>query len=441
MSPVRSHIRWFLIFWMFVISAVSFLDRVNWSIAVLPIEQTFHLTDIQFGWVFSAWALGYALFQAPSGYLADRIGPRKTLAFGTVWWAIFTGLTALVPSGLSGSLLLLMAVRFLLGAGEAVAYPASNRLVASWIPAQERGLANGFIFAGVGVGAGITPRLITFVIVNYGWQWAFWVSALIGLFAGMIWFFVSRDKPQEHPWIAPEEIAYIRAGLPPSTVAATRQSFPWRGIFTNSSVIALTASYFCYGYTAYIFFAWFFKYLSQVRGLNLKASSYYAMLPFIAMAICSPLGGWISDIVAKRSGESAGRCGVACGSMALAAVFVAMGTRAADVRVASIVLAGGAGALYLSQSAFWSLSSRLGGRASGSLSGVMNTGNQIGGAITASLTPLIAKYFGWGVSFFVAAGLCAVGALLWLAVDPDQQLFGTDGSPLESFEMVSGGTQ
>ena len=418
----RHRVRWLLIFLMFVISAVSFLDRVNWSIAVLPIEQTFHLSDIQFGWVFSAWALGYALFQAPSGHLADRFGPRRTLALGTIAWAIFTALTGLVPSGLASSLGLLMAVRFLLGAGEAVVYPAGNRLVASWIPDQERGIANGFIFAGVGAGAGITPPLITYVILNYGWRWAFWVSALIGLLAGVIWFLVSRDQPRQHPWVAQEEAAYIESGLPPSTKESRARGFPWRGIFTNSSVLALTASYFCYGYVAYIFFAWFFKYLSQVRGLNLKSSPYYAMLPFIAMAIGSPLGGWISDLVVKRSGERTGRCAVACGSMALAAVFVALGVRAADARLASVVLAGGAGALYLSQSAFWSLSSRIGGRSAGSLSGVMNMGSQIGGAVTASLTPWIAKYFGWGSSFFVAAGVCSVGAILWLAVNPDSTL-------------------
>lgn len=422
MGIFRHRVRWLLIFLMFVISAVSYLDRVNWSIAVLPIEQTFHLSDIQFGWIFSAWALGYALFQAPSGHLADRFGPRVTLALGTIWWALFTALTALVPAGLAGSLGLMVGVRFLLGAGESVVYPASNRLVASWIPSQDRGIANGLIFAGVGAGAGITPRLITYVILNFGWQWAFWISALIGLLAGVVWFLVSRDRPREHRWVVPEEAAYIESGLPPSTKESDGRSFPWRGIFTNSSVLALTASYFCYGYVAYIFFAWFFKYLSQVRGLNLKSSSYYAMLPFLAMAIGSPLGGWISDLLVKRRGERAGRCGVACGSMALAAVFVGVGTRAADARVASIVLAGGAGALYLAQSAFWALSSRIGGRSAGSLSGVMNMGSQIGGAVTASLTPWIAEYFGWGSSFFVAAGVCSVGAILWLAVNPDSTL-------------------
>src|SRR5215471_5363975 len=118
MNLFRNRVRWLLIAWMFVISAVSYLDRVNISIAVLPIEQTFHLSDIQFGWVFSAWVMGYALFQAPSGHLADRFGPRRTLALGTMWWALFTALTAMVPSGVAGSLGMLLGVRFLLGTGE-----------------------------------------------------------------------------------------------------------------------------------------------------------------------------------------------------------------------------------------------------------------------------------------------------------------------------------
>jgi ACS family glucarate transporter-like MFS transporter len=108
--------------------------------------------------------------------------------------------------------------------------------------------------------------------------------------------------------------------------------------------------------------------------------------------------------------------------MVLAAIFVALGTHVADARLASVVLAGGAGALYLSQSAFWSVSSDIGGRSAGSVSGVMNMGGQLGGATTASLTPYVAKHFGWDMSFWVAAGLCFVGALAWLMVDPEQQL-------------------
>jgi MFS transporter, ACS family, glucarate transporter len=417
----RGRVRWILIGWMFAISAIAYLDRVNISIAGPSIEREFGLNNIQLGWVFSAFVLGYALFQAPGGRLADHFGPRRILALGTIWWAVFTSLTAFVPGGIAHALLILLLVRFGLGIGEAVVYPASNRLVASWIPSQERGIANGLIFAGVGAGAGVTPPLITYILLHHGWRWSFWISALIGLLAGGVWFLLARDAPEKHPWVAPEEIAHIEAGLP---VAALQSAKPlsWGRIFGNKDVLAITLSYFCYGYVAYIFFSWFFIYLSSVRGLNLKSSSYYGMLPFVAMATCSPLGGWISDRLTRRHGKRVGRCGVAGVSIALCGTFIALGTRAEDARLASVVLAGGAGALYLSQSSFWSVTSDLAGYSAGSVSGVMNMGNQLGGALTASLTPWLAKYFGWGTSFFVAAALCAIGALAWVMVDPEREL-------------------
>ena len=420
---LRGRVRWILIGWMFAISAIAYLDRVNISIAGHSIEGEFHLNNLQLGWVFSAFVLGYALFQAPGGRLADRFGPRRILALGTIWWAVFTSLTAFVPGGVSHALLILLLVRFGLGIGEAVVYPASNRLVATWIPSQERGIANGLIFAGVGAGAGVTPPLITYILLHHGWRWSFWISALIGLLAGGVWFVLARDAPEQHPWVAPEEIAHIEAGLPVAALEGARP-LPWRAIFTNKDVLAITLSYFCYGYVAYIFFSWFFIYLSTVRGLDLKSSSHYGMLPFMAMAICSPLGGWISDRLTKQRGKRTGRCGVAAVSIALCGAFIVLGTRAEDARLASIVLAGGAGALYLSQSAFWSVTSDIAGRSAGSVSGVMNMGNQIGGAITASLTPWLAKYFGWGTPFFVAAALCVVGSLAWIMVDPERELVG-----------------
>src|SRR6266516_2478187 len=414
MNPFRNRVRWLLIAWMFVISAVAYLDRVNLSVAGTSIEREFGLDHVHLGWVLSAFVFGYAVFQAPGGRLADRFGPRRIISAGTIWWAIFTSLTALVSARIAGALFVLIAVRFLLGIGEAVVYPAGNRLVASWIPSWERGIANGVIFAGVGAGAGITPPLITYILLHHGWRWSFWVSALIGLAVGVVWFVIARDKPEEHAMVTPGEAAHIRLGIP---ATAPQRPLPWRSIFASKDVAAVTLSYFCYGYVAYIFFAWFFIYLNAVRGLNLKTSSYYSTLPFLAMAAGSTLGGWISDLITKAFGKRAGRCGVACASMCFCAVFVAIGSYAQDARIASIILAGGAGALYLSQSSFWSVTSEIGGSSAGSVSGVMNMGGQFGGMVTASLTPLIAKYFGWNTSFFVAAALCSVGALLWLLVD------------------------
>ncbi len=409
-------IRWALIGWLFVLSAVAYLDRVNISIAGKMIAAEYGFTNQQLGWVFSSFVLGYALFQAPSGRIADRFGARRALAWAAIWWAGFSALSALLPT-VTFILPLLMLVRFALGAGESIVYPASNRIVSRWIPVPERGLANGLIFMGVGVGAGITPPLITAVMLQYGWRASFIVCAVIGLAAGAVWLFISRDTPAEHPWVAGPERALIQAGIP-GTVSAP--PLPWRTIGANRNVQLLTLSYFCYGYSAYIFFTWFFIYLSTVRGLDLKVSAVYAMLPFLAMAAGSGLGGLLSDRLSARYGRRVGRCGLAVVGIGLAAVFIAAGTQVESARLATFILAGGAGSLYLAQSSFWSVSADIAGSSAGAVSGVMNMGAQIGGVVTASLTPWVADRFGWTGSFLVAAGLCVVGAAAWIGVRPEQ---------------------
>jgi ACS family glucarate transporter-like MFS transporter len=148
------------------------------------------------------------------------------------------------------------------------------------------------------------------------------------------------------------------------------------------------------------------------------------MLPFLAMAICSPLGGWISDLLTKHYGRRTGRCGIAVVCIGLSALFIALGTMVADARLASIVLAAGAGALYLSQSSFWSVTADIAGHSAGTVSGVMNMIGQFGGVVAPSLTPLLAAEFGWSTAFLVAAGLGVVGSLAWLLVNPERTLLG-----------------
>jgi MFS transporter, ACS family, glucarate transporter len=427
-----SRVRWFLVFWLFVLSAVSYLDRVNISIAGGAIVDAYHLTDVQLGRVFSALVAGYALFQTVGGHLADRFGPRRVLTGGVVWWGIFTALTALVPADITGAIWLFVAVRFLLGAGEAVIYPAANQFVTRWIPVRERGIANGWIFAGVGAGAGLTPPLITYLMVHYGWRSSFWVCAAVGLLAGAVWFIAARDTPEEHPRVSSSELVAIQSGLTvparnvPSPEAGDRNRVlvPWRRVVRSREVWAVTISYFCYGYVAWIFFSWFYRYLAKVRGLDLKASAFYSMLPFLAMLVGCLLGGTINDRLTKWRGPRLGRCGLAAFAMAVAGIVIAFGSQVHSAQLASVVLAGGAGALYLSQSSFWSLTADIAGGSAGSVSGFMNMGAQIGGAVTGSLTPWIAARYGWTASFLVAAALCLLGAVSWLAVNPLNALTG-----------------
>lgn len=419
-SFFATRIRWVLILWMFVISAIAYLDRVNISIAGPAIQSEFHLDNIHLGWIFSAFVLGYALFQAPGGWLADKLGARNVLALGVLWWGVFTALITFLPAGMAGLVAMLIGVRFCLGMGEAVVYPATNCIVARWIPHSERGVANGIIFCGVGFGAGITPPLITYLLQNYGWREAFWASAVLGIGAGAVWFAIARDSPRAHPWILPEERNLIESSLAAASAARPAEArLNWRAIAGNRHILLVTFSYFCYGYAAYIFFSWFFIYLSKVRGLNLRESSYYTMMPFLAMAGGSLLGGWISDRLTKSRGARVGRCGVAIFGIGLSAIFIGLSTQVASAQLASVVLAGGAGALYISQSSFWSVSAAIGKGSAGTVSGIMNMGGQIGGALTASLTPAIAKELSWNASFLVAAALCVLGALAWIPVNPE----------------------
>jgi MFS transporter, ACS family, glucarate transporter len=424
----RSRVRLGLVFLLFLISAIAVLDRTNISVAGVQMRQEYGIDQVRLGWVFSAFLIGYALFQVPAGWLAMRFGPRKVLTGALVWWGVFTALTALVPPDASHALLLLFMVRLALGIGESVVYPSGNQLLSRWIPVQERGKANGWIFAGVGAGSGITPPLITAIILAGGWRASFYVCAAIGLLAGLVWYIAARDRPQDHPLTNAGEVAHIEAGLPPLKVAP-QGPIPWRAILTSRNVWGLFLSYFAFGYVVWIFFSWFFIYLAEARHLDLKASAGYAMLPFLCMTGGCLAGGVINDRLASRFGLYWGRSGLAVVSFLLTATFLVLGSMADSALLAVIILAGGAGAIYLSQSSFWSATADIAGPHTGVVSGFMNMGCQIGGALTSSLTPWIAEKFGWTAAFVVGAAIVLVGVAAWAVVDPNRLLEPEETAP------------
>jgi ACS family glucarate transporter-like MFS transporter len=426
-------VRFLLAFWLFVLSGVAFLDRTNISIAGLQLSREYGLDNQGLGGIFTAFLLGYAIFQVPAGWLATRWGPRRSLALGAIWWGVTTASTAALPSTVAYAMGWLISIRFLLGVGEAVVYPAANQFVAQWIPFRERGFINGLIFAGVGAGSGLTPPLLNWLITRYGWRAAFWFSASLGIAVGIAWWFMARDLPEDHPSVRDSELTEIRGtpvrkadtlqnAVKPVEDAAGRRRISGVRFFQRRDLPALMVGYFSFGYIAWIFFSWFFVYLAQVRGLNLKTSAVFTMLPFLSMTTCCLVGGALSDWIAGRWGLRAGRCGLAGLALAATAVFLVLGSQARNAAAAGVILAAGAGALYLSQSSFWSVSVDLAGRSSGLFSSIVNMGGQIGGAVTASLTPWIAKRAGWTSSFSLAALLAVVAAICWLFVHPEQPL-------------------
>lgn len=418
-APTR--VRWLILGLLFAISVVTYIDRVNISVTARQMMPALGLTDQQMGFVFSAFVIGYALFQIPGGWLGDQWGARIVLTIALLWWSCFTALTAMAatsplagPLGIVGALAL---VRFLIGVGEAVALPTFNRAVTDWLPAHERGLGIGIAIGGIGVGAAVTPPMTAWIMVNYGWQTAFYLSAGLGIGLAAIWWLLARDHPADHPWVNKRSaIASI------GSTATDSPSIPWAALRKTPTVWWLVLSYGCLGYVAYVYMSWFYLYLVNVRGFDILRGGFFAAAPFLAILVSCPLGGWITDRLALRCGITQGRMFVGMAGMALAACSIALGAVVESPYLAIASLSLGAGWLYFTIGAYWSSTSDLSKTHAGSLSGLMNMGANIGGAISPTITPWIAQQWGWPASLGTAALIALVGAIMWLRIKPGDGL-------------------
>jgi ACS family glucarate transporter-like MFS transporter len=405
---------------LFLISVVTYMDRVNISVTARQMMPAFGLDNQDIGQVFSAFVLGYALCQIPGGWLGDRWGARVVLLAALLWWSLFTGLTALAGAwpfaglvGITGSLLF---IRFMLGIGEAAALPNFNRAVADWVPPHRRGLGIGIAIGGIGVGAAITPPLAAWIMVNWGWQVVFYLCSLLGVLVALLWTAVATDRPPARP----------QANLGSSAHSAPiRKAFtqaPWRRIAAHTTVRWLVLSYSCLGYVAYVYMSWFYLYLVNVRGFDVLRGGWFASAPFLAILVFCPLGGWLTDRLVTERGLATGRMVVGMAGMLFAGGAIAIGGFAASPALAISALSLGAGCLYFSVGAYWASTTDLSKTHAGTLSGLMNTGANLGGAISPSLTPWIADQWGWAAALGMAAVIAVTGGAMWLKIDPERSL-------------------
>ena len=419
---MKFKVRYLLVLLIFLVAMVVNIDRSNTSIAGSYIAADYHISKIQLGWVFSAFMVGYATFLIPSGWIVGKLGPRRTLTMGLIWWSVLSVATVLVPPDMAGALWALIAVRFVLGLGEAMAYPSANQFVAAWFPSAERGKANAWIQGGSQFGSGVSPLLLAFIIINFGWHAVFYASAAIGLAVACFWWWAARDLPAQHSRVTPEELAYIEAGLP-ARMDTPRPPVPWKRIFTSRDTWGTALAYAGFGYAATIFSTWFFIYLKDGRGFDMKSSAVLGMLPFIATTTCCLGGGFISDWLAQHKSPYIGRCVFGAFSLALSGVILILGGHAQNAVTAALLLAAGAGAIYLGQAVYYAVAADLGGPYAGVVSGMVSMCGQIAGAITASVTPYLATRYGWEYAFYAAAGVTFVCIIPWLFVNPTRGIY------------------
>jgi sugar phosphate permease len=398
---------------------ITYMDRVNIASAVPVIQKDLGLSMVTVGWILSSFRWGYALFQIPGGWLGDRIGPRRALALIVTWWSVFTSATALAWSAKS------MAVfRFLFGVGEAGAFPIATRSLSRWMLPAERGFAQGVTHAGSRLGAAITPSIVVMVMVVYGWRVPFFVFGAIGIVWAAFWFWYYRDTPAEHASVNAAERRLIEESLGGMRSARTR-SVPWGRIFRSATLWTLSLMYFCYAYCISVYLDWFPKYLNDRRGFDLKQMGFYASLPLLAGTAGDLLGGWLSDRWASRRGNlRAARRGVAIAGFLLAAASILPATftanSAASVWYTCVAVFG----LEITVGVSWAIPLDIGGDYAGSVSSVMNTCGNIGGAISPTLLAYLVRSYGWNVPFVVASALCVGAALLFSRIDATRTIFG-----------------
>ncbi len=414
-----SAVRWHILGLMLMLSMVTYLDRVNISIAARHITAEYHLDDFQMGRIFSAFIFAYGLFQVPGGWLTDRFGPRVVLTASALWWSFATAATGFIGdlgSGISIVALLSLA-RFSVGMGEAAAWPSFNRTIAAWMAVKERGFATSVPLAGGGVGAAITPPFIAWLMLTYGWRLAFLISAGLGVAASVIWYIFTRDTPEQHPGVNQAELDVIHADWK-APLKANSGPVPWRILAAEKNMWLLALSAMTCGYMVYIYMTWFFTYLVEQRHLTQMASSYYTIGPFIAMAILTPIGGIASDRIARKLSVRWGRRAIAMGGMVSAGAALFIGARVASIAVAILWLSFGAGAIYFALAAHWATTIDISQRYAGTISGVMNWGGNVGGIISPILTPFLARKFGWVPALDVAAITIIAGGAIWFVIEP-----------------------
>jgi MFS transporter, ACS family, glucarate transporter len=399
-----------LVLLLMAAASVGYVCRVAVTVVAPNMMREFGLTQTQMGTVFSAFLVGYTLFQVPSGGLADRVSARRIFIFLCSGWAVLTVLTALVGwqgFGLAMAIPQLWVIRAIFGVIAAPTYPTSGRTIAITMPPRLQARANSLVLASVGVGSAVTPLLLAPITSRYGWRTALWVAALLSAVAGLLW---SRFGPRELHTHATSSVPADAHST--STESPKNSAQPLR----LPSFWFLCASYLLQGYLGYIFIFWFYLYLVQVRHFEVLKAASFTALPWIATTFAIPLGGVFSDWAVIHWGATWGRRSVPLAALCAAAIFLVVGARTPKPMVAVAALTTCTVLVLCTEGPFWATMTQLSGEHSGIAGGTMNFGSNLGGMVSPALTPWLAARIGWESALTLTAGLAVVAGLLWLGV-------------------------
>nr|MBI1228646.1 MFS transporter [Cytophagales bacterium] len=398
----------------FLLSMLVYVDRIGISVAKDPMTDALQLSDKQFGWVLSMFALGYALFQTPLGILSDKIGPRKALAAVVSLWSFFTALTGAVTNFIT-----LFFVRFLFGVGEAGAYPGISKAVYHWVPVRERGIVNGINFSGGRFGAAFALPLIALVIDTLGWRSTFFVLGLLGIIWALAWYFLFRDNPEEHPRVSAYEKQEILTSRTTSGVE-TPSKFAVNALLESKNMWLAMGQYFASNFTFFFCLTWLFPHVKEQFMLNNLEAGFYSSFPLIAGAFGNMFSGWLVDRIYRTGRLKWSRVIPATIGFALAAFGLIASLYSTDIFFSIVFLSIAIFGADMTISPSWTLCNDIGKLHSGAVSGTMNTAGNIGSFVTALAFPYLRDWTGSVTPFFiVGAVLNVLAIMMWFKVKPE----------------------
>lgn len=390
---------------LIILGVVTFLDRINISVAGSSIMKDLNLTPEEWGWVQSAFILSYGLLQVPMGAFGDRHGHRKVLTLIVLWWSLFTALT-----GMAGGLASLLVIRFMFGVGEAGSSPCSTGVISRWFEKHEVGKAQGYVWAASRMGGALTPFVVIPVMAWLGWREAFYLLGGVGVIWAIIWYGFYRDKNVETAPLSKNE-------------PAKKQHINWGAILKNRQFWIICSMYFFYAFGSWFFFSWFPTFMELGRGFEKSELTYAVAVPFVMSMIGNISGGYLTDKLTKKYGLKIGRKALGSSSLAISAVCMFLAAFIPGKMTVFIFLSLCFGIFDLMLPSAWALCIDLGKKNAGAISGAMNTFGNIGGFCCGILFGyLVQSSNNYNLPLYMIAGMLIISAILFAFINPTKPI-------------------
>ena len=404
-----------------VLGMVTFLDRINISVAGSSIMEELHLSPAQWGWVQSAFILSYGLLQMPMGALGDKFGHRKILTVIVLWWSAFTAFT-----GMAGGLASLLVIRFMFGVGEAGSSPCSTGVISRWFKKDEVGKAQGYVWAASRMGGALTPFVVIPVMMWAGWRTAFYLLGALGVVWAVVWYTYYKDKVIVKS-VSSEELRVKSEEFPTGLHDALD-----RRAAANFSLLTFTSSlhfwllcgmYFFYAFGSWFFFSWFPTFMELGRGFDKAELTYVVAVPFIMSMIGNIVGGHLTDRLTRRYGIKIGRKALGSTSLAVSAVCMFLAAFIPGKMAVFLFLSLCFGIFDLMLPSAWALCIDLGKQHAGTLSGAMNTAGNIGGFCCGILFGQLVQQSGnYNLPLYMIAVMLIISAVLFALINPEKKI-------------------